>query len=68
MSTLQKQPTGLLANRMFICRLSTSAWADARGKKALVADSYSILVMAYYLLKRRQPHSDLDANNFDQHR
>jgi len=35
-------------------------------KKALVAVGHSILVMAYYILKRRQPYSDLGANYFDQ--
>jgi transposase len=34
-------------------------------KKALVAVGHSILVMAYYILKRRQPYCDLGGNYFD---
>src|SRR5947208_3097706 len=38
-----------------------------RGKKrALVAVAHSILVIAYYVLKRRQPYQDLGSNYFDE--
>jgi transposase len=35
-------------------------------KKALVAVGHSILVIAYHLLTRKQPYSDLGANYFDE--
>jgi transposase len=37
-------------------------------KKALVAVAHSIVVIAYYLLKRRQAYSDLGANYLDERR
>lgn len=41
--------------------------AAHRGKKkALVAVGHSILIIAYHLLTRRQQHSDLGANYFDE--
>lgn len=42
--------------------------AARRGKKkAQVAVGHSILVIAYHLLTRKQPYSDLGANYFDEH-
>jgi hypothetical protein len=35
-------------------------------KKALVAVGHSILVIAYHVLTRQQPYSDLGANYFDE--
>jgi len=35
-------------------------------KKAQVAVGHSILVIAYHLLTRKQPYSDLGANYFDE--
>lgn len=43
--------------------------AIRRGKKmALVAVGHSILVIAYYVLTRQQPYTDLGADYFDKHR
>jgi transposase len=41
--------------------------AARRGKKkALVAVAHSLLVIAYYILLRKEAYSDLGANNFDE--
>ena len=41
--------------------------AGRRGKKrATVAVAYSILVIAYHILKRHQPYQELGANYFDE--
>ena len=43
--------------------------AGRRGKKrALMAVAHSILVIAYHILKRRQPYHELGANYFDERR
>lgn len=36
------------------------------GKRALMAVAHSILVIAYHILKRRQPYHELGANYFDE--
>jgi transposase len=42
--------------------------AERRGKKrAIVAVAHSILVIAYYLIKRKEPYRELGGNYFDQH-
>lgn len=43
--------------------------APRRGKKkAIMAVSHSILVIAYYLIKRKEPYHDLGADYFDKQR
>ncbi len=37
-------------------------------KKAIVAVSHSILVIAYYLIKRHEPYRELGGDYFDQRR
>jgi len=36
-------------------------------KRAIVAVAHSILVMSYYIIKRKEPYKELGGNYFDQH-
>ena len=41
--------------------------AARRGKKkAVIAVAHSVLIIAYYMLKRREPYQDLGSNCFDE--